>query len=72
MVFDKELADMCTLSDTARTAKVISDIANSLNPSIQVTVDTPEPYQLGPNLLLKWRIEPKFGCIRHSWVSRSS
>ena len=34
MVFDERLENSCTLSDTERTAKVISEIANSLNPSI--------------------------------------
>ena len=42
MVFDGELYESCNLSPTMRTAKVISDIANSICPQIQVTLDTPE------------------------------
>ena len=42
MVYDSDLERQCSLSDMERTAKVIANIANSLDQSIQVTIDTPE------------------------------
>ena len=42
MEFSKLLEQSCTLSDSERTARVIAEIANSLDEGIQVTVDLPE------------------------------
>ena len=42
LVFDSELERTCSLSPTERSAKLIADIANSINNQIQVTIDTQE------------------------------
>ena len=40
--FKKEILDTCSLTPTQRTSRVMADIANSIDPHIQVTVDSPE------------------------------
>ena len=42
MKFDKSLADTDTRSTETRTATTLSKIANSIEPHIQFTVDSPE------------------------------
>ena len=39
--FNKEVSDTCNQTPTQRTSRVMADIANSIDPHIQVTVDSP-------------------------------
>ena len=70
MVFDKRLESSCTLSDTERTAKVIADIADSINPSIQVTIDTPERNYDSRLPVLDMKVLMKDNQVVHSFYKK--
>ena len=56
MIYECDREKNCMLSDTLRSAKIISDIANNIEWGIQVTDDTPEGNEESRLLVLDLKV----------------
>ena len=70
LFFDRELERLDSLSSTEISVEIIADIANSLSPNIQVTVDTPERDSEGRLPVLDMKVWTDGTKILHTFYKK--